>query len=387
MKKIATALAATALAVLVLLTAGALPAITAHAASASTGSGIGFYVKAVLPENQIDDSLTYFDLRVAPGQTQTLQVEVVNETDESITVDIGAISASTNRNGVIDYKTPNIRDKTLQHPFSEMAVLENTCLSIPAHKSQTARVTITLPQSEYDGVVLGALVFTRRPEDAPAPSEGMALQNVYSYVIGVKLSENDTAVLPNFELESIEADTVNYQPAMVHLIRNKNAAIAKNMALHVVVRDESGNTVAKVERTGVDMAPNSAMALAVTPGEGAPSESTAQTPGQLQPGHYTSEITLEMDGQSWNFQQAFTIGSIEAESINSESVGATTPATGLPLRTVLVILLAVASLVILILVIILLRVLRRREETRELNRQMRKRRERIRLQDRYNNKQ
>lgn len=109
------------LALLALLFVTMASGLSAQATSEDATGDIGYYVRAVLPENQIDDNLTYFDLRMEPGKAQTLEVEVVNETNETITVDVAAISASTNRNGVIDYKTPAIRDVTLVHPFSELA--------------------------------------------------------------------------------------------------------------------------------------------------------------------------------------------------------------------------------------------------------------------------
>ena len=380
MAKKLIAAGALVMALLALVLAGIIPGQKALAATGDTTGDIGFYVQAVLPDNQIDETLTYFDLSVNAGQTQTLEVEVVNETAQPITVDIGAISASTNRNGVIDYKTPNIRDKTLEHPFSELAAVEVSALAVPALGTATARVTVNMPAETYDGVVLGGLVFTRRPAARQPDADGMTLQNRYSYVIGVKLSETDTVVDPDFELESIQGETVNYQPALVHSVRNKTAAIAKGVELHVLIRDESGQAVGEARHTGIDMAPNSVMPLAVTPT--APVEQSGGTTPALLPGNYTSEVTLEHGGQSWAFEQKFTIGSVQAEQINNETVGGT-PREKTQTTTLFIILLAVAAAIILGLFIILMRMLRRREETKELNRLMRKRREELRLREKY----
>ncbi|MDL2327846.1 DUF916 domain-containing protein [Ruminococcaceae bacterium OttesenSCG-928-A11] len=363
-----------------------LPGLTVQAAAAGGTGNIGFYVRAVLPENQLDKNLTYFDLRMRPGQRQTLEVEVVNETDSAITVDIGAISASTNRNGVIDYKTPDIRDITLENPFSQLATVESGALEIPAQASVTARITIEMPAQAYDGVVLGGLVFTRR-DQAPQQSGGTTLQNLYSYVIGVKLSENDTVVTPDFELERVQGEAVNYQAALVHYIRNRNAAIAKGIDLHVVLRNADGQVVGEAMHTGIDMAPNSTMPLAVTPvapgGEdGRPGRNADGA--ELLPGDYTSEVTLEHDGQSWAFEQKFTIGTVEAQAVNGQTLGPAAKQGGqLPSGVVLLILLGAAVVVIIGLFVIILLMLRRREEARELNRLMRRRREQIRAQQRH----
>lgn len=339
----------------------AVPGLSARAATDGDTGNIGYYVRAVLPENQIDDTLTYFDLHMAPGQSQVLEVEVVNETNEAITVDLAAISASTNRNGVIDYKTPDIRDKTLEHPFSELATPEASSLTIQANGTAIARVVIDMPGESYDGVVLGGMVFTRQPDGAQTAAEGTSVQNVYSYVLGVKLSETDTAVAPAFEIESIKGETVNYLPALVHNIRNTEAAIVKGMDLHITVKDAEGNTVAEVEKTGIDMAPNSVMPLAVTP-EGS----------QLVPGDYTSEITLTHNGQSVDFTEKFTVGSVEAENINAVTPGGTETQPAMQIGATTVILLAIGAAVVVLLLIIVLLLVRRRKDQQEREREVRR---------------
>ena len=53
----------------------------------------------------------------------------------------------------------------LKIPFSEIAAPEDTSIVIEAHSAAMARITIDMPAEAYDGVVLGGLVFTQRPED------------------------------------------------------------------------------------------------------------------------------------------------------------------------------------------------------------------------------
>lgn len=284
-----------------------------YAAVEDSSAGIGFYVRAVLPENQTDDSLSYFDLRTIPGQRQELCVEVVNDSDKELTIDIEAVSASTNRNGVIDYKTLGVRDRTLAIPFSEIAVPEQKRITVGPHNTLKAVTVINVPEESYDGVILGGLVFTRHDSGQEQEPDGTVIRNRYSYVVGVVLSDNDTIVRPEFELDSIEARIVNYYPAIVHRIRNRNAAIAKNINLHIKIWDEAGNIVADVEKSRIDMAPNSVMPFAVTL-----TGTEGSLPGQLPAGSYNSQIYLEHAGNEVYFEEAFTLGSIETEILNSE---------------------------------------------------------------------
>lgn len=343
----------------VLLAAAPITALAADAVS----SGIGFYVRAVIPENQIDDSLSYFDLRMNPGQQQTLEIEIVNEGDETLTLSLDAISASTNRNGVIDYKTPGVQDESLATPFSGLAALEEDAIQVAPHSTRTVRFTVDMPQDSYDGVILGGILLTKENAEAPtavAAGEGSgggaAIQNIYSYVIGVKLTETDAPVAPDFELVSAEAGVVNYDAAVVHGIRNKEAVIVKGITLDVeVYRDGQAEPVASYQKSDVDMAPNSLMELGVGLAQNADGSA-----GALEPGDYTSNVTLTYGGETWNFTKTFRVGQETVDAVNDQTVPTTAPAQagGFPLWIILVV--AGLLLVILLLLVLLLR--RRKEE-------------------------
>ena len=99
-----------------------IPMATGYAVDAT--EGVGFSVRAVLPENQVNSQVSYFDLHMAPERKQDLTVEIYNKEAKEIKAKISVVSASTNGNGIIDYKTPGIKDKTLKIPFSEIAKVQ-----------------------------------------------------------------------------------------------------------------------------------------------------------------------------------------------------------------------------------------------------------------------
>lgn len=340
-------IAAAFLALAVMLLA-AFPA-TALAAEGGEG-GIGFYVQAVIPDNQRDAQLTYFDLKMEPGQTQELEIEIVNEQDEDITVSLGAISASTNPYGVIDYKTPDVRDETLNIPFSEIATLRDDTITVPAGGRVVTTVAVAMPPELYNGVVLGGIVITKEGGTPQEVAGGTVINNLYSYVIGVMLTETDTPVQPDFELFNVQADAVNYEQAVVHYIRNTQAAIVKDMELDVeVYRDGETEPVAHVQKTDVDMAPNSVMELAASLAGTTPEE-----PGSLAAGNYTSVVKLRYGGESWEFTQKFVVGGPEAERINNEAIPGTGTAA-FPWHIVIIAAFVFMALVILLLVVLLLK--------------------------------
>lgn len=384
MKKFAQIVGSLALAAVLMV--GLLPLRTQAAAV----SDIGFYVQAVIPQNQLDTAQTYFDLRMEPGQSQTLEVEIVNEGAEAIEVNLDAVSASTNPYGVINYKTPGIRDESLAIPFSDIATLHDTSVAVPAGGTGRASFTVDMPAGRYDGVVLGGIVLTKEGTDTTAAAgDGTVIQNLYSYVIGVKLTETDAVVDPAFELFDAAADAVNYEAAVVHSLRNTQAAIVKGMELDVkVYRAGQEAPVAHVVKSDVDMAPNSVMALAASllpeapetenPGQGTGTlEETAggelqgrtggatqgTVPAALEPGSYTSVMTLQYNGQTHTLEHKFIVGEEKAETINLAT--RPVPQASAPSLPWWVFALIGVSLLLVITLILLLVLLKRRRKEEE----------------------
>jgi Bacterial protein of unknown function (DUF916)./Protein of unknown function C-terminal (DUF3324). len=307
--------------------------------AATPATGAGFSVHAIRPENQINDQVSYFDLHMQPNQTQTLSVEITNTFTTPITIIVEAISASTSQNGIIDYKTPGIQDETLRIPFSDISIVEEPSILVPANSTKTANITITMPDDMFDGVILGGLVFTREMEE-DTNAQTTSIKNQFNYVIGAKLSETQNIVLPQFEIVEIIPETVNYQPAFTHKIRNTQAAIVKNMSIDVSIVNEKHIVQATASMRGVDMAPNSIMPFIVTPNDTI-----------LKPGDYLSNIHLEHEGKTFDYQIPFTITADEADYVNDESILEESSNVNL----YLILLCIILTFIIIILVVILIR--------------------------------
>ena len=302
---------------------------------ATPQSDAGFSVRAKLPDNQLDKNLTYFDLRMLPEQEQQLEVEITNQLDIPLLINAETISASTNRHGIIDYTTPAIYDKTLQVPFSRIATMAKTSIIVPARSSETAIIDITMPEESFDGIILGGLVFTRENE-GPKETSTTTINNIFSYVIGVKLSENDVVVMPQFELANVAPATVNYRPEFVHEIRNTQAAIVKGIDIIISVEDQHGMTWAKTNKTNIDMAPNSNMPLGI-----------ASENGKFKAGKYTSTVLIKYNEEIFTYQRDFVITAAQADSINDEII---TESPTINLQHILLALLMVVIVLILSLV-------------------------------------
>jgi len=276
--------------------------------AAASPWGAGFHVRANLPENQIDETLSYFDLRMQPLATQQLEVEITNNESTAIIINVAAITASSNHNGIIDYKTPDIQDETLAIPFSSITTVSEPTMIIPANSSKNALFTIVMPENSFDGVILGGLVFTRESE-ADKPTDSTTINNAFSYVIGVKLSESDVEVVPQFELINVTPNVMNYRPAFTHAIRNSQAVIVKDMTVEISLLDSKNNIYAQLSKEYVDMAPNSTMNLGVFP-----------LNEKIIAGDYTTNVTLKYDDELFKFQTTFTVFDANIAQIEKDSI-------------------------------------------------------------------
>ncbi|WP_285023819.1 DUF916 and DUF3324 domain-containing protein, partial [Lactococcus garvieae] len=222
-------------------------------------SEMDFSVQAVIPSNQVDKSKTYFDLRMAPGQSQDLMVELRNATSSAVTVNVSPNTAITNQNGVVDYSMSKARrDSSLKVCFEDIASTNNE-VTVPAKGTKKIAVHVKMPDRPFDGVLLGGLYFTEKTaESKDSGNKGTQILNRYAYVIGVKLTESDKVVPPELRLRSVKASQVNYRNVIVANIQNYKAAILTNLKIEGnVYRKGEKHPVYSETRENLRMAPNS----------------------------------------------------------------------------------------------------------------------------------
>lgn len=269
---------------------------------------VGYSVQAELPDNQLDPSVSYFDLRVEPGQEQELQVTVFNHENEEITVRTVVYNASTNRNGLVVYEEQEEIDESLKTPISELVTFEETEWTIPAASAEVITATLNTPEASFDGIKLGGLHFEKVMEDTGA-EEGINIQNKYDYVIGLQISENDEEVEPALALASVAPELVNHRTAVVANIQNSQPVLMEDLHIEAKIYEEDETEpIQETEQNDIRMAPNSTMEFVID-----------WNNQPLQEGNYLLEMTATDGDQSWQWQETFTIDE-EAETINESAV-------------------------------------------------------------------
>lgn len=270
-----------------------------------------FSVRAIIPDNQVDTRQTYFDLRMEPSAKQTIQVVIDNSRQEDLKVSLQLNPASTARNGLITYSEPEVRDESLKVAVTDVAALKEEMVTVPASGSYTVDIDIEMPKDELDGVILGGIVVSEeKTEDNVQMAEGVALANKITYVIGLKVTENEKTISPDFELVSAAPDLVNHKTAVVATLRNNAPIIVKNMAVEAkVYRSGSDTPLHQLSLDNTEMAPLSKGDFIIDWDD-----------TELAAGSYRLVMSADYNGEQWNWDEEFIISS-EADSINDEAVG------------------------------------------------------------------
>lgn len=270
---------------------------------------VGFSVQAILPENQIDDRHSYFDLKVEPEDTQELEVVIYNNETKDIRVKTSVHNASTNSNGLIVYEDQDETDPSLLYPMTNILTLENKEFVIPAGETISVYANLKVPKEPFKGILLGGLHFEKVVENERKEDEGISIQNKYAYVIGVQLTHENTLVSTELRLNSITPTLVNYRTAILANIQNKAPVIVRDLDIQAKVFKDGETEPIKTESyEAFKMAPNSNMDVVIN------WENQA-----LEAGDYRLEIQANTPEDKWTWDELFTIDA-EAEELNEKAV-------------------------------------------------------------------
>lgn len=275
---------------------------------------VDYWVRAILPSNQVDEKATVFDLLVTPGQRQELQVTVVNRADDEIEVTLEAGTAFTNENGVMVYEVEGEPDESMAVRFAKIVTPVEPVIKVPARGTATARFLVEAPEEPFEGAVYGGLVFTKANQTNDEGG-GVGIRNIYRYVVVARLRENLDPIEYEFELTGAKAERDVRRPALVLNLRNPVARIARGITVRAKVfaqpgesqgdgstGNEPGNQAGEVplftiEAKNVDMAPNTAMAYKMRSGE----------VKKLGAGTYRVAVELELKDQVWSFRTPLVV--------------------------------------------------------------------------------
>ena len=273
----------------------------------------GFTVQAVLPENQINDRISYYHLLMTPAQQQTIEVKIMNTSAEKQEYKVEVINAATNRNGLITYDEREKKpDESMKLPIEEVAKPKTKEVTVDAYSEGKAEIAIQTPSEPFQGILLGGVRISLKSDDTEEESKGMSVKNTYGYAIGLILTEQDFAPIygeTELKLQKLQPELDYGSKVLEASIQNPHPeAMQKLVAEGKVVRKGQKKTLAKNKLEGVKIAPNSVFPFQIDWGM-----------QEVAAGDYTFIGKVKGETKTWDFKQDFTITRKMAQKMNKQT--------------------------------------------------------------------
>lgn len=273
---------------------------------------VPYSVEAVIPENQVNDEASYFDIEMEPGQSQNLEVVIYNSSDETITVNVENNFATTNSNGLIVYdQSDDEPHESMLYPFNEISSLDNQEVEVPPNEQKTVTINVQAPENSFDGVILGGLFFQMEMDDSEE-EQNVQIQNRYSYALAVQIREtgNDNTVEPNLEFMEASPGIINHRTGLQTQFVNTTPIIIDGLEITGSVYEE-GSEEAIYTRMEEEftVAPNSKFNFPIM-----------YDNQRLESGDYIFRATANDGSREWEFEEEFEVTEEDADQANEEAV-------------------------------------------------------------------
>lgn len=271
-------------------------------------NNVQFSVVPELPENQSQKDQSYFDLRMAPDQKQTIYVDIKNTAQTESQFKIRINQAYTNHAGFIDYgQSKQGVDASFPYQLAEIVHAPKT-IKVAGQNSARIPIEIKMPAKEYAGQILAGIQVLKMNE-----GQKDGINNEFGYIVGLKLTENDQPVTRQLELIKVKPAVSFAKTSVVAQIRNPTMDAIGHLKYQAKVIDRhSGKTVRQVKYDkNMQMAPNSTYNFAID-----------WAGKDLRAGKYLLDLKVQdAKDNHWHFKKNFVITAKDAKNVNQAVVG------------------------------------------------------------------
>lgn len=275
-------------------------------------SELSFNVEPMIPENQVDKTKTYFDLKTEPNMEETIKVNIYNNSDQDIVVEPVVKTATTNLNGVVEYgeslTTPN---QSIPYQIENLVIPNEKEMTIPKKGSYEAQFVIKMPPKEFRGILAGGITLKEKETVQPTTeTKGMAVENQYAYVVAVILHGNEEEVPKELNLTNVESGQVNYRNVINLALENPQSRYINQLSIQAEVTKKGRKKVLyNSKKEHMQMAPDSKFNYPIS-----------LDGKKLKAGNYTVKIKANSQDESWELTKDFKVSEKEAKRLNSKDV-------------------------------------------------------------------
>ncbi|MDR2464779.1 MAG: DUF916 and DUF3324 domain-containing protein [Streptococcaceae bacterium] len=256
-----------------------------------------YNIEAVTSNHQLDKKKSYFDLRVKPGEEFDIELFINNTSKQDASFTVDANTATTNPALNINYsqKNPEL-DKSMRFVFSKMAKVDRRKVTIPPTSRKKVVIHLKIPNERFNGMVLGGIHVRRELNAAEKETSGYV--NRFSYVKGVKLTQNDGLVEGDLKLLDVVGEEQHNRIKVKSLIQNPtSAAIGPLKWVCTMTNKQTGILVKEQEQDQAVIAPNTQFPYYLD-----------FDPGKLKTGSYHLKIVATLQtGKEWVLERDFDV--------------------------------------------------------------------------------
>lgn len=268
-----------------------------------------FSYEVILPKNQRNKDVGYYDLLIEPGKTSTVQLKLTNLSPKKLMLSLKYNSAKTNSNGVIEYGPNNlVKDSSLVYDFSDLVTGPNKVVLEP-HSNKVITLSIKAPMDAFEGYVAGGIqVMSVENTEMKKSDDDNLVVNKFAYLIGMLLSEGEVSELkPELKFNSISVDTQKEHNRLLLNFSNTQPIYVEDMAVEVSVKNKATNKMAfELKKSNMRMAPNTQISLPIS-----------LKYKLTEPGNYTLSASIKAKGGgSWLWEQEFRLSETEIDQLN-----------------------------------------------------------------------
>ncbi|MGX7059075.1 DUF916 and DUF3324 domain-containing protein [Vagococcus humatus] len=269
-------------------------------------------VAPILPENQLDRGRTFYDLRVKPGQKQTIQIKINNLSEKEENYFIQVNTAQTSGGFTMDYSKHKLPEGTPNKTPLSTFVTYPKKVTIPGKKAGVVSINIEVPEKAFEGIQLGGIQ-VKKDFSSEKKQSKEAIFSEYAYVVGLMLSENDQPVTPEVTFKKIEPKIITNNAGVEVTLVNTQPTTIKGVTVDTkIYKDQEEKPVMTQKTSEGTIAPESIIRAAIFNGK-------AGSTKPLDAGKYQMDMTItDKDNHRWQFKEPFTITKKQAQQVNEK---------------------------------------------------------------------
>lgn len=275
-------------------------------------SNLSFTVDPVIPENQIDKTKTYFDLKFVKNTQETIKVNIYNNSEKDLVIEPSVKTATTNLNGVVEYGDsltgPN---KSIPYKTENIVHSIEKEITIPKKSFKEVQFLIKMPSKEFKGILAGGITFQEKEKkESTKEISGMAVENKFAYVLAVVIHGNDQNISKELKLKKVSSGQVNYQNVINLSLENPQSRYINQMSINAKVTRKGHKKILYTSyKDKMQMAPDSNFNYPIyLDGKG------------LKSGEYIVKVKVKSQDKNWEFIKKFKISKNEANTLNEKDV-------------------------------------------------------------------